>query len=267
MKDLERIEVFSKQLQSIHENMKKSIAIAHIHHEEIQKNFQAIFEFENTLKTAIDRINLQSNQLQFFFEKLPGRTQNALLNIGKLGWYFDMNMPLSSLWTLNDGSINENFDEIEEALKDYFESRTTEIEKTVVESFPKRREFIISAFNAHKRQEYELSVPVFLSQTDGICKEVTNKYLFIKNRSKQPEIADYVEQSITDTLEKAFFSVLTLTLPISQSQKDRSLDFKGLNRHMVLHGESLDYNTQINSLKAISMLNYVVYLLKNDENN
>ena len=34
-----------------------------------------------------------------------------------------------------------------------------------------------------------------------------------------------------------------------------------LNRHEVLHGESVDYGTEINSLKAISLLYYIASVL------
>lgn len=42
-------------------------------------------------------------------------------------------------------------------------------------------------------------------------------------------------------------------------------NFDGLNRHQVLHRESVDYGTEINSLKAISLLNYVFQVLRKDE--
>ena len=34
-----------------------------------------------------------------------------------------------------------------------------------------------------------------------------------------------------------------------------------LNRHEVLHGESVDYGTEINSLKAMSLLYYIASVL------
>ena len=35
----------------------------------------------------------------------------------------------------------------------------------------------------------------------------------------------------------------------------------GLNRHAVMHGESLDYDTKEKSLRALSLLNYVAVAL------
>ena len=52
-------------------------------------------------------------------------------------------------------------------------------------------------------------------------------------------------------------SPLAESLSISMSKHERPEGFDGLNRHMVLHGESLDYDTRENSLKAISLIGYV----------
>lgn len=69
--------------------------------------------------------------------------------------------------------------EVEEALAQYFEDRLDEIEASIAGRFPTREKVIRAAFSVHRRCEYELSIPaipVFLSQTDGICKEVVNEH-------------------------------------------------------------------------------------------
>jgi hypothetical protein len=117
------------------------------------------------------------------------------------------------------------------------------------------------AFNAHRREEYVLSIPIFLAQTDGICKEMAGYYLFIKSLHR-PSTAKYVDQMIGDTFEAALLSPLTVTLPISASEKERQVGNEALKRHTVLHGESLDYGTKVNSLKAVSLINYVANSFK-----
>jgi len=76
----------------------------------------------------------------------------------------------------------------------------------------------------------------------------------------------YVEQIASDTYRAALLEPLAQTLPIGASQNERHDGFSELNRHMVLHGESLDYGTEKNSLKAISLINYVSIVLKLDDN-
>jgi hypothetical protein len=51
--------------------------------------------------------------------------------------------------------------------------------------------------------------------------------------------------------------------PISYNEKDRTkFDYNGLNRHMILHGIATEsYATEVNSLKAFSLLSYMSALL------
>ncbi len=99
-----------------------------------------------------------------------------------------------------------------------------------------------------------------MAQTDGICYDTTNEYLFLK-QNKKPKTAIYVEQHVSNKLRLALLQPLMQVLPIGASESERDDDFNELNRNMVLHGESLDYGTEVNSLKAISLINYVSWAL------
>jgi hypothetical protein len=199
-------------------------------------------------------------ELQRSFRELPPRTQEALLLLGAHGWYLDLDLPLPGLWKLKKALSEGNIEEAEHALIEYFEGRIDKIEESISKRFPNREKLIRAAFNAHRRQEYELAIPVILAQTDGICKEVVNEYLFIK-KNKKPGTAIYVEQIASDTFRAAILSPLAQTLPIGVSKHKRTEGFNELNRHMVMHGESLDYGSKTNSLKAISLINYVAHVL------
>lgn len=218
---------------------------------------KSALEFQSSIQSLISPA---FEQLQRSFRDLPPRTQEALLLLGAHGWYLDLEMPFPALWELEKALSEGNAEEVEEALAKYFNSRLDEIEASIIKRFPKREKLIRAAFNAHRRQEYELSIPVFLAQTDGICKEVVKQYFFMK-QNKRPGTAIYVEQIASDTFRKALLSPLTQTLPIGASEHERPKDFNELNRHMVLHGESLDYGTKVNGLKAISLINYVADVL------
>jgi hypothetical protein len=184
---------------------------------------------------------------------LPPRTQEALLLLGTHGWYLDFEWSVPQLWNLQQALSDGNVEEAEKALVERFERRLDAIEKSLIERFPKRAHLIRAALAAHRREEYELSIPVLLAQTDGVCKDLTKKYLFIRE-NKKPEVAAYVEQFFADTFKASLLS------PIGASQHERS-DTELLNRHAVLHGESLNYGSQTNSLKAISLINYMAHVL------
>ena len=159
--------------------------------------------------------------------------------------------------------LSGEIDELEEALVEYFENQLDIIESSLCTHFPHRSHIIASAFKAHRNGEYFLSVPVLLAQTDGICKEVVDQYFFMK-KDKKPRTSIYVEQVAADTYKAALLSPLATCATIGASEHEREEGFNLLNRHMVLHGESLDYGSQINGLKTISLINYVSQALKTD---
>lgn len=223
---------------------------------------RSIEEFKESFRQSLEGlINPALEGLRQSFDELPAKTQKALLILGEHGWYLDLDMSADAPWeikrALEDGSVIE----VESALEQYFEAQLEKIEASIIKKFPNREKQIMAAFSAHRRSEYDLSIPVFLAQADGICKETIDYYLFMKRNGK-PQTALYVEQIAADTYMSALLSPLAKSLPINKSEKERDPDFTGLNRHMVLHGESLDYGTKVNSLKAISLISYLVQILE-----
>ncbi len=203
--------------------------------------------------------------------ELPPRIQRALIVFAEHGWYMDIwgfSFPFIS--EVRDALLSGDIELAENSLIRYYNDRIDMIEKTIIEKFKHRAKIITAAFAAHRRGDYILSIPVVLAQTDGICKEVVGQHLFIKKDHK-PATASYVDQYTIDSLLTAILQPLAQSLPIDYNEKTRnkSGDFSQLNRHMVLHGESLDYGTESNSLKSISLLNYVVQALtmKSDVDN
>jgi hypothetical protein len=202
-------------------------------------------------------------ELQRTFRELPPRTQEALLILGSHGWYMDMEMTFPGLWELKKALSEGNVEEAEKALVVHFENRLDKIEKSLIDKCPHRTHLRTAAFKAPRRQEYELSIPVLLAQTDGVCKETVSQYLFMRH-NKKPRTAIYVEEIATDAFQAALLSPLAQTLPISASEHERPGDTDALNRHAVLHGDSLNYGSKVNSPKAISLINYVVHVLKEE---
>jgi hypothetical protein len=191
-------------------------------------------------------------------EALPGRTRVALEALAKKGWYMDLDWPMPSLFEVSKALENGDVEEAEAALVEYYRSKVDEIDARLQDLFPNRRRILAKAFDAHRSGDYELSVPVLLVQADGVCAELIAIQLFNKQQGR-PATAEYVD-SLGD--RGALLHPLAIALPIAASSWDRPADFDELNRHQVLHGEVLDYGTEPNSLKAISLIHYVATALK-----
>ena len=69
-----------------------------------------------------------------------------------------------------------------------------------------------------------------------------------------------IHAKTADHMESDYFYLLVSLMPINASFKRRVLYRNGLNRNGVLHGESIDYASHINSCKALSWLQYIVWI-------
>ena len=199
---------------------------------------------------------------------LPPNLQSALLTLGENGWYLDGEWGLSELWPLERALLEGRVEEVDALLVERYEQRLDDIETGLIAALPKREKILRAAFGAHRRQEYELSVPVLLAQADGACLDLTGFALFLRADGK-PQVARYVANVAQNVVSTALLSPLADILPINAGPKERQRllakqgigAWRELNRHQVLHGESCDYGTQVNSLKAISLINYLVGFL------
>lgn len=209
--------------------------------------------FRNVLGPAIEIF-------QKSMEELPPKLKDALVTLSDSGWYMDMEMPIDSIWEIVNDLNDGNVEDVDLELTDYFNEKQAELLETIAEKYPNREHIVRSALTAHERKEYYLSIPVLLAQSDGICKNAVGHYLFMKQNQK-PKVALYVETLTADTFQSALLSPLTVSAPIHASEHQRGPGFNQLNRHMVLHGESLDYGTELNGAKAISLINYVSQVL------
>ena len=186
----------------------------------------------------------------------PEQIRGPLQDLAKHGWYLDPN------WTIDVPSRarailqEEGSDCLDQTLVGYFEPQAQSIVDELCKHYPRREAIIRSAYKAHLSKDYELSVPIFLIQADGISKAQFGRYLFLR-QDGNPELSRYVASLNQDDLLRAFLAPLAEPTTINLSHKERGSSFSGLNRHLVLHGDSVDYGTLVNSLKALSLLNHV----------
>ena len=198
------------------------------------------------------------------WEDLPERTRNSILAMAEAGWYLDLQMSFPKVTRFNRMVEEEGAEVADARMMAHFEKRLDEIQAFLIAEFPHRKPFFDAAFDAVRRGEHILGVPVLLSQTDGICKDVAGEYLFITEKGvvpARPGVARFMLEQVRSDLSEAFLCMFEEVRPIGLSEKRRTPGFKGLNRHTVLHGEDLEYGTKLNSLKAVSLLNYVAQIL------
>jgi len=222
---------------------------------------QVALEVSRYQRDILDSVRPLLDRARELAAELPPRTREACLAIAREGWYVDPDVDFTELWALEAAAVNGDIEGLDATLSSYFEERLDAIESRVCDHFPNRKHLFSLAFGAHRRGEYALSIPVLLAQTDGMCAEVLDQELF-RRRDGKPRTADFVRRIQVDTFLYALLAPLEEPLPINATEAERGEDFVYLNRHTVMHGESLDYGSRMNGLRAVSLVNYVAQMLQ-----
>lgn len=206
-------------------------------------------------------------------DELPTKSKEAMVLASSKGWFFGWHESLPELMALI-----EKLDVIEKTAVDalmgqYYRNNLQPFTDEIVQKYPHRASVIKAAVKAHCTFDpggYFLSIPVFIAQTNGLLIEITGeKSAMERTRDKKPELKASralrvklgTDQKSLDLIDP----ILELhKMDFMKNPKEREVSaalsgeiFTALNRHQVVHGESFDYGTEINSLKAFSFLAFV----------
>ena len=169
------------------------------------------------------------------------------------GWFLSPDTDIKQLRNLAE-SLGVDAGSKEDAISSHIRKRIDSIECELSQSYPNRSQIFHDAFEAHRAGKYTLSVPVFLTQADGIWRDQFGRNFF-QTKKRESTLRDCKKNLQLQRI------VTTLALlepdknnPIWVGELERGSSFDALNRHQVLHGESVDYATEQYSLKAISLL-------------
>ena len=196
-------------------------------------------------------------RLHRWLEEQPEHDKESLTKLARRGWFLGPNVPVSAIPQLGR-AVERTPDEVDAIVGHYVRRHLDEIEAKLMKSYPHRSQPLRQAFGAHQQSKYALSIPVFLLQADGIFHERFGKILFKRERK---EAVRAFSSEVTGRFFQAHLHPLTQVIPLWEDTRRLPDTFEGLNRHQVLHGMKADYDTEPNSLKAISLLDYLVWVL------
>jgi len=214
-----------------------------------------IAEFSRSTQLAFERyVRGRAEQEGIDPERLLVKASAIKETIALRGWYIDPELTMRQLMKILVSFEAGREVEADRMLSDYFDASADSLCRDICALFPKRTAVITDAFWAHENGKYTLAVPVFLAQSDGMVFEVFDRQLF-SMREGRPAVAPRIDQ--LPHLTARMLAALTIASPLFASARDRVSPEQPLNRHTVLHGESVEYGTHFNSCKAMSLLNYV----------
>jgi hypothetical protein len=216
--------------------------------------------------SMLDKVSLITIPLAEALVKEISATLSARYKLlAEEGWFCDIGVTKEEYSTfMKEVFFYHEASELSGIFKEYYASQLELIEQRLLCMYPERNRFITEAFDAHRTGKYLFSIPVFLSLADGITYLKTGDACLFTSSDKQPKIKqtqfmkDLTDESL---LIEAMLSAVTNFSAINKPEKIDNNKFF-LNRHTILHGKNLDYDTEINSLKVISLLNYLACLYK-----
>ncbi|CAN7803211.1 hypothetical protein LJR022_010117 [Paraburkholderia hospita] len=196
--------------------------------------------------------------IERFFRGLQGVPRKAWEQAAMQGWYIANVAPFESwAWAVEGGQALDN------RMIRYLDDARDELEARTLALYPERAAILRVAFDLHRAENYIASIPLLLTQVDGICAQHLSKsYFFAKTKRFQTSVKDLIEQS-GDDLTSAFLSAFLLHTPLLATIDEAAKAGKtnGPNRHGILHGsvEHLDYGSKVNGYKAFSLLCFVAF--------
>ena len=186
-------------------------------------------------------------------QSLSANQHQAIARLAEHGWFMDPEMTVNLPGDLADALEGQDHVEALTFLESFFERRTSAVEESLTKNYPDRKHILGEAFEAHRLEKYNLSVPVFLTQADGIF----GSQLFAKRTSTAKN-----HRYASDRFFQAFFKLFEERIPLWESGKNvQGNPVDCLNRHQVLHGESTQFGTPRFSLQCISLLSFLNWLL------
>ncbi|MCC8360279.1 hypothetical protein [Salinimicrobium sediminilitoris] len=221
-------------------------------------------EWQLRMREVIEVINKSMPNLMEAAKILDEESPDAFWLLCTYGWYFGYDSlpktPIELARELNKG----NQKEVDDFLVQYYEDELDDMERRLVHRYPNRIGVLREGFQNHREKRYFSSITLLLTQVDGICKERTGDIFFTAKETKgvkirKPRIAEAFNEE--EVFFRPFLVPLKETSTInSHWSKLHSFPLR-FNRHEILHGEDISYGSKINSLKVISLLNYLSDIL------
>ena len=205
-------------------------------------------------KKLVDSLLRQQSSINEY-DRLDSELSKELL---ANGWFFSLEWPMRAVFEFSKIKKERGIEGVIKEIVEYF-SVNENIEEVYDEIikyplvYDGRKYIVEEAFTAHKNGRYNSSVPLFLIQAEGIY----NTWCGV-DKLKPSKVKKYFKNSIE------IYSTIINDFDVFINSIYRSYGLKDyvppstLNRHLILHGRSIDYGTLENSIKSILFVQYIL---------
>jgi hypothetical protein len=217
-----------------------------------------------------ESLRLADQQLRPMWKWLEHRMarRRVCQHLLAMGWYLPEPASADAVCEI-DALIADDHDHVDRYMSDLSRSSLASLAERVGAYWPERQPVVRDCVEAHGRCQYNLSIPVLLAQADGVLVEIVELEFFSASEKKRRDALAQLIDDVGQTSQHALYDSLhTLAGLSSVAESTRSPEWKqkaeadpshaSFNRHLILHGKDVEYGTEVNSLKAALILEYLV---------
>lgn len=161
----------------------------------------------------------------------------------------------------------ENSIEFEEMIVDEIEQVLPELISDCQKSFPDRANVLDEIYNLYNNGFYRAVVALCYTQADGISNDIFGVGFFDKDKTQSWKLHTYLKLRNME-FNHSIGIIGQLDIPTNEITANSKSDYlqeenkkkSSFNRHLVLHGHSIEYGTKLNAIRAICVLDFLQYL-------
>ncbi|GFN35657.1 hypothetical protein [Tepidimicrobium xylanilyticum] len=185
----------------------------------------------------------------------------------QFGWWFIGSLPIEQINYIYRNRETLLQEDVDKMICDYYKaSDYKELEGIIrewdeLEYFCKWGSKIDDAFAAHKLGKYSLSVPVWAFMLEGIIRDFMKDTYGVSAYNFSPLYDNFKEKAKeldSIIVNYAFTCIDSFYIRFNPAEPDEVQDF---SRHKIFHGQALNYDNEINSLKLILYLDELFYVI------
>lgn len=214
--------------------------------------------------------------IQEFVEKIQHTRGVDVRPVLSLGWHLAPCMAYSDLFEALECPTDEEKDAfLSQVVRDYLDELIPEVFTTLSDRAERfggeaavghRKRHLTAAFEAHRAGQYALSIPALFAQVEGLTLTGLgepldgNGFFFSSKPEDREKGLEPLVRAAGDfkALEAPLLGPSVYGAPIREYLAG---DRRCPNRHAVLHGRDLEFDTETNGLKIITLVGYAVWLI------
>ncbi|MBZ4664622.1 MAG: hypothetical protein JG776_2346 [Caloramator sp.] len=233
------------------------------------KYHDKLFNFANVQQNIINNIKPFLLGIQTILlartnikESLKEKAKTML----KFGWWFIGSLPIDIINYIHENKETLSQEDVDKTICDYYKADDCkELEEIIsewneLEYFSKWGKKIKDAFHAHKLEMYSLSVSVWALMIEGVIRDFMRdvygvtafKFSLLYNnfKEKAKELDGFI-------VNYAFNCMDSFYVRFNPEKPDGVHDF---SRHKIFHGQAVNYDSEVNSLKLMLYLDELFYM-------